>query len=342
MPGGDVDPGADPWRSPARLPFALDAAGGRLGYVALDEEAYRAASFLDGRLLADGRALAWAPWSKALDGTRRAPGGCDFIFHTGHVGSTLVARLLGDLPDVFALREPAILRDLAQARPPPAPYLDGILKLLTRTWRPNQRSLIKATSFVSLMAPTMMARIPDARALLMFSAPQEYIAGLLAGEASRRDMVAMAPDRRARLGARLRLEVEAADLSEGETAAMNWACEILSLADLAAEVGARAKWLDFDRFLAAPREGLATVLTHLRGEAPVAAVEAMLASPDFGRYAKDRRHAFDPAFRQRVLAAARREHGPQIEAGLAWLSALGSAHPDFAQAARAAAAGRMV
>jgi hypothetical protein len=342
LTSGRPDFGADPWRSPARLPFALDAAGERLGYLALDEEAYRAASFLDGRLLAHGRGLVWAPWREAMGGAAQTPGGCDFIFHIGHAGSTLVARLLGDLPEVFVLREPAILRDLAQAGPALAPYLDGVLKLLSRTWRPDQRSLVKATSFVNAMAPTMMSRVPGSKALLMFSAPQNYIAGLLAGEASRRDMVAMAPGRRARLGARLGFDTDVADGSEGETAAVNWACEILALADLAAEVGDRAMWVDFDRLLKAPRPGLEAILRHFRGEAPTDAVEGMLASPDFGRYAKDRRHAFDPNLRERVLAAARRDHAREIEGGLAWLSALGSAHPDFAQAARAAAAGRIV
>lgn len=332
----------DPWRSPERLPFVLDVAGDRLGYLTLDEEAYRAASFLDSRLLTQGATLAWSPWREAVECAPQEPMACDFIFHIGHVGSTLVARLLGDLPRVFALREPGILRDLALAGGPLEPCLGPILRLLSRTWRPDQRSLIKATSFVNVLAPAMMARVATSRALLMFSAPQTYIAGLLAGEASRRDMAAMAPGRRARLAARLRFAFGPEDLTDGETAAMNWACEILALADLAATVGRRAAWLDFDGFLAAPRPGLDTVLTHLWGEAPSWAVEAMVASPDFGRYAKDRRHAFDPAFRHRVLAAAHQDHAEEIERGLAWLTALGSAHPDFAQAARAAAAGRMI
>jgi len=342
LAGGEPDSGAKSWRSPARLPFAIDRAEDRLGYLVLDEEAYRAASFLDGRLLADGRALAWAPWREAWDGAADAPRGCDFIFHIGHVGSTLMARLLGALPEIFALREPAILRDIAQAGPSLTPYLDDVLKLLSRTWRPDQRSLIKATSFVTALAPTMMARVADSKALLMFSAPQNYIGGLLAGEASRRDMTTMAHARRVRLGSRLGFDMGDARLSAGETAAMSWACEILALADLAFQVGGRAIWLDFDRFLAAPKTGLELILSHFRGAAPATAVEAILASPDFGRYAKDRRHAFDPAFRQRVLVAAHREHAVEIESGLAWLSALGSAHPDFATAARAAAAGRVL
>jgi hypothetical protein len=317
------------WRSPRRLPFALDPTSGALGYLDLDETAYGEASFLDERLLGEGRGLAWAPWSEAAGAAEIAPRGCDFIFHIGHVGSTLVSRLLGALDTVFSLREPTILRALAHDPGKRAERLAVILPLLCRTWREGQRSLIKATSFVNAMAPDLMATAPDSRALLMFSAPQVHMAGLLAGEGSRRDTIAMAPARLARLNTRLGSRIAAAGLSAGELAAVAWACEIVSLADLAAAVGARAAWVDFDRFLSAPRAGLAAMLTHLWGAAPAASVETMLKSPDFGRYAKD----------QAVIAQARRDHAAEIDRGLAWLNALGAAHPDFALAVRTASAG---
>jgi hypothetical protein len=175
----------------------------------------------------------------------------------------------------------------------------------------------------------------------MFSAPQIHMAGLLAGEGSRRDMAAMASARLARLNARLGCEISPTGLSPGELAALAWACEIQTLADLAADVGTRAAWLDFDRFLSHPREGLRAVLTHLWGEAPTASVEMMVTSQDFARYAKDRTQAFDPAFRQQVLADAMRTQSVEINRGLAWLNALGTSHGDFARAARAASAGRL-
>ncbi len=330
------------WRTPRRLPFALDPVTGALGWLDLDETAYGEASFLDERLLGDGHTLAWAPWSEGAGAAALAPRGCDFIFHIGHVGSTLVSRLLGAAERTFSLREPTILRALAQDAASLQPRLEVVLPLLCRTWRPGERCLIKATSFVNAIAPDLMATAGDSRAILMFSAPQIHIAGLLAGEGSRRDMVAMAPARLARLNTRLGSRIDASGLSAGELAAAAWACEILSLGDLAAAVGARAAWLDFDRFLGAPRAGLVAVLTHLWGEAPAASVEMMLRSPDFSRYAKDRSQAFDPSLRQAVLGQALREHAAEIDRGLAWLNALGMRHGDFAKAVRAAAAGRMV
>jgi hypothetical protein len=328
------------WRSPRRLPFAFRE--DRLGFVALDEAAYRAASFLDARILAGGAVLEWAPLAEAEAAAKGLAAACDFIFHIGHVGSTLVSRVLEEGPRTFSLREPAILRDLASVAmgPETVSRLDLTLRLLGRAWRPSQRALVKATSFVGRIGPAMMGRVPDARALLMFCAPEPHMAGLLAGEASRRDMGAMAASRRDRLAMRLgaRIAVE----GPGEIAAMSWACELVALADIAVAAPGRTAWLDFDRFLRDPREGVTAVLDHLRGGAPPEEVAAVLASPEFGLYAKDRRHAFDAAFRARVIAAARREHQAEIALGVAWLDRLGARAPAFVAAARAAAAGRIV
>jgi hypothetical protein len=334
-------PTLEAWRSPRRLPFAVDPVTGALGYLDLAEADYAEASFLDERLLAGGHRLAWAPWPEAAAAAEHASPGGDFIFHIGHVGSTLMSRLLGASERVFSLREPTILRALAQDPAGAKGGLEVTLRLLCRTWRPGQRSLIKATSFVNVIAPDLMACAPGSRALLMFSAPQIYLAALLAGEGSRRDTAAMAPARVARLNARLGSQIAPAGLSPGELAALAWACEIQSLADLATLVGDRAAWLDFDRFLGDPREGLRRILTHFWGEAPTASVEMMVNSPDFSRYAKDRTQAFDPVFRQQVLAEALRSEGVEINRGLAWLNALGTTHGDFATAARAASAGRL-
>ena len=333
-----------PWRSPRRLPFGLTPDGAGLTWLDLDEDAYHAASFLDGRLLTRHGPLHAVRFEKIeTDSLPPAPA-LDFIFHIGHVGSTLMARLLGDRPGVFALREPAILRDLAE-RPDLSGHLELILRLLSRTWRGDQRALVKATSFASGLGPALLAAAPDARALLMFSAPHIHMAGLLAGEGSRSDLMALAPHRRARLTARLGIagtDLSGADSSSrGETAALAWACEILALADIAHAAPRRTAWLDFDHFLAEPQAVGASALRHLYGEATEAQVTALIASPHIRRYAKDPDQPFDPAFRAQVVEAALHSQATEVERGLAWLNALGARSPDFVAAARAAASGRL-
>jgi hypothetical protein len=175
----------------------------------------------------------------------------------------------------------------------------------------------------------------------MFVSPLTYLATILAGPASRAALTGAAPGRIKRL--RMRLGTAPwtlGDLSEGELAAMGWACEICALAVIAARHPDRVLWLDFDEFLARPGAGLASVLRFLHGDAPSAVVEAMLRSPHLHRYSKAPEHPYDAALRRGILAQGLAENRVEIERGLRWLNETGSAHPIFANAARSAAAGR--
>ncbi len=333
-------PAPDVWASPRRLPFALSPEG--LGFLEMAVEDYAVASFLDGRLLETHGPVHWAAWTDVEAAARAAPATADWIFHMGHVGSTLISRILGRVDGVFALREPAILREFAAAERGTDPRLGTVTRLLSRVWRPDQRALIKATSFVTALGPSILSAQGEARAILLFAAPQGHIAGLLAGEASSRDVAALHAARAARLRRRLGPLPGLEAMSPGPRAALAWACELMGLADLAAAAPGRVMWVDFDRFLQEPGPGLARLLGHLGRDASPGVVEALLRSPEFGRYAKDQRHAFDANARRAVIAQALATHAQEVERGLSWLNSLGAAYPDFAQAARLSAAARGV
>ena len=80
------------------LAQALDPAAGMVRLVAMGREAYRAASFLDDRLLqqpVDAQIVPWPNVEDAMSGALRHD--ARWIFHIGHVGSTLISRLLGEI-----------------------------------------------------------------------------------------------------------------------------------------------------------------------------------------------------------------------------------------------------
>jgi len=313
------------------------------------EADFRAASFLDERILAEGRAGSWVPFEEVADVSAHLAGESDYIFHIGHAGSTLVSRLLGASERVFALREPAILRTLARrldratdrahrGYPLEGPHLGVTLKLLARVWRPGQRSLVKATSFVSDIAPAILAASPRAKALLMFVSPQVHIATRLAGPATRAELPAVSEQWLERLHRRLggvywRLE----RISEGERAALGWACEICALASAAHSFPGRVRWLEFEAFLADPAAGLAAVATFLHGDLQDGDVASMLAQGDLGRYSKAPQFNYDARTRSQTIESGLRDHADEIGRGIAWLNAAGNAHPLIAEAARSSA-----
>ncbi|WP_374571497.1 hypothetical protein [Phenylobacterium sp.] len=312
--------------SPELFPLDLEI-GEAAALIELNPVDYERASFLDARM--QRPTVARLPYPELAAAAEGLPVACDYIFHVGHVGSTLMSRVLGTHPAVFSLREPQVLRTLAQAEALGAwtpqlldARLNVFLALLSRTWTPARRATIKATSLVSELAGRLLDQQPGARALMMTAAPAVYLATILGGPNSRQELALAAPGRLARLNRRLggpRWRLEA--LSEGELAAMSWACEMSALGAAAGRNGERCAWIDFDRFLADPRAGLSRALTALHGRADPAQVEAMARSPYFERYSKAPEYGYSPALRREVLAAAERDHGGEIRRGLAWLEA---------------------
>ncbi len=319
-------------RTPDLYPLRLDFAGRRGLLLRLSEEAYRSASFLDERLLETAGPGEWIGLDRLEAVATGLPERIDYIFHIGHVGSTLLARLLGRSDRVFALREPAVLRVLADSAcavgledaVADAAGLEArlglSLRLFSRVWREEQRSLIKATSFVGAMASRLLARPGSPRALLLTVSPIVYIASILAGPNARAALPGLAAARLGRLhrrlgAARWRLE----DMGEGELAAMSWVCETFGLTDAADRFASRVLWMDFEQFLDAPEAGLIAALRHLHGHADPREVADMVGAPDLRLYAKAPEHPFDAALRRRILAQAASDHRAAIDRGLAWL-----------------------
>ena len=333
--------------TPRWLAFDLEAATDRTSLLELDEDAYRAASFLDQRAIQPGAQLAEATWDEvaaALPADARRD--VQYIFHIGNVGSTLISRLLGELPSVFALREPLLLRTFAAMLDPgggavaqwDGPQAQARLHtlgaLLSRTFRPEQRAIVKATSFTSEIAARLVPA--GSRALFLFASAQPYIENILAGPNSRQTLELLSPARLDRLRRRCPgLALDLRTLPEGRKAALGWACEMSSLDDNAARLPAGSvQWLDFDVFLADPVGHFAAVARQFGHEAEGATARAIAEGPLMRRYSKALEYEFTPRTRQEILAEARRFQGPAIRDALVWLNALAARYPAVADAIR--------
>ncbi len=274
------------------------------------------------------RLVRWPDLAEIVDARRDL----QFVFHIGHVGSTLLARLLGEVPGLFALREPMVLRTLAALDVSErATLLPTVTALLSRTFRPSDRALVKATSFVSEIAAELVPA--GSRALMMYAKLPNYICGILAGEASRRELAALHPSRAARLAARVPGLNSAQATGEARRAALAWACEMTSLEVAAAALPPDAvAWLDFDRFLADPARLLGEAARFFGAALPASDAEALAAGPLMGRYSKAPEHEYSAALRQALLRQTAAERRDEIADALGWLAAAAPASPLLAQA----------
>ncbi len=317
-------------RDAAWLVQALDSASAMVRVVKMDRDAYRAASFLDDRMLQQPHFAGVVPWASIANAVPSdARSDARWIFHMGHVGSTLVARLLGEIENVLSVREPRILRDLAmlpgERR---SEYAEPVRKLLSRTFAADEIALVKATSFVSEMAPELLPA--GERALFMYATPTNYIASILAGENSVKELAALAPSRAQRIAGRAQL---AQPRNAAESAAAAWACEMTALEAAADSLpDAHVMWADFDDMLGDMTNALARVAQFFGFEAPADRIHAIATGPLMRRYSKATEHEYSPSLRAELIAEATAANRAEIDSALAMLQSAAQTSPLLARA----------
>lgn len=317
------------------LAQAIDPNAGMLRLVAMDANSYRAASFLDDRLMqqpVDAHIVPWPEVEEAVEGELRND--ARWIFHVGHVGSTLVSRLLGELGGVLAIREPRLLRDLALC---PAEvrrrYIQSVAKLMSRTFGEAEVACVKATSFASEIAAEL---VPSGeRALFMYARPDHYVASILAGENSVKELHTLGEQRRKRLTARgVQLPTPRND---ADRAAAAWACEMTALeAAATAMTDRRIAWADFDVMLDDMANALAGITEFFGFAADPARLQAIAGGPLMQRYSKALEYEYSPGLRAELIAEASGTHEQDIAAALAMLAAAAEKSELLAQALRRA------
>jgi hypothetical protein len=336
--------------SPDVYPHKIDLNSLMVLLVRFGPDAYRQASFLDDRILTPATAGAWA----SIDSVADASKGVDvrpvsFIFHTGHVGSTLVSRLLDEGGAVLSLREPLPLRSLAEAHDTlgradallSREAFDRNLVLLMRLWGrgyPATRSVvIKATSSAGRLAPTLLSANEGSRAIYLNLRAEPYLATLLAGQNSPADLRGHGPERMRRLQSRVgHPPAPLHSLSIGELAAMSWLVESWSQRDALDRFPDRVMAFDFDRFLAAIGPGIGRVLGHFGLPTDARHLEGLARSPVLTRYSKAPEYAYSPEVRGELLRESRRRNSDEIRRGLAWLERLAKSDDAAAEIVEAA------
>jgi hypothetical protein len=322
--------------TPDAYPQKLDLARQAWLVIEFAEAAYRAASFLDDRVLEPTTRGGWLLFDRVLEAAQRAADlkPVHFIFHTGHVGSTLVSRLLDETGAVLSLREPLPLRTFADAYDvlqhpesllAPARFeelLTGQVRLWSRGYPATRCVVVKATSSAGRLAPTLLAR-SSTRAIYLNQRAESAITTLLAGQNSPLDLRGHGPGRMQRLCARLdRPLTPLHALSPGELAAMSWLTESVCRHDVLTRFAGQVLAVDFDAFLADVGGGMRRVLTQFGLPIDERQLSRLAASPVLTRYSKAPEHPYGPMLRTQVLETARREHRAEIDRGLAWLATL--------------------
>ena len=307
-------------------PHTFDAKADRVMLVRLSAADYRLTSFFDSRMLAPGMTAAWFDYIPlAVSAEQIAPKPLHMIFHTGHVGSTLLSRLLDEVPGVLGLREPhplqtlAGMADEAHARGAYLARLRTFLRLWSRGFEATRTVVLKATSITGRIAPDILLAAPDMKAVYLGLPAEPYITAILAAISGAADLKLFETLRHRQLSARLGRDLPAGG-SVGELAAIAWMVEHGNQQQARAAGGRRVMVLDFDTLLADLEGNLAQVLRHF-DLPPVA--DRLVKSLALTRYSKaPEQLAFSPATRAERMKQTRARFAPEIEKGLTLISTL--------------------
>jgi hypothetical protein len=309
----------------------------RIGLVVhVNRDMYRQAAFLDDRMFAADTQGAWFPLDSLLQITAALPAcTAHYIFHIGHCGSTLLSRLLGDVPGCFSLREPLGFLALAMTSrelKSPDSHLDAkqwqdlfrmVTALQARCYAESDTALIKATSVAGNLLQPVLAADADSRAILLYMDLEPWLATMLRAPGTRESVRAFAgawlADFR-RLTGDTVVELEALD--DVRQAVIGWTTMLLNFTQAAANYPGRTHWLNFDAFLGSPAAHCKRLTEFLTLQTTDARIEALIDTPIMGHYAKDPHQDFDAVARTRELSEARGRFDTEIRAGLQWFDEL--------------------
>lgn len=321
--------------SPEWYPQKLDLLQRRVLMIRMTQADYRAASFLDDRMLGPQSEGLWLHLETLLDQAAEVePRPLHFIFHTGHVGSTLLSRLLDEVADIVSLREPLPLRDLATLFDQPNPsllhdrMLEAFLHLWSRGYERTEAVVLKATSNTTRLAPRLFESRPDVRAVHLYMGARPTIETLLSTPSSGVDMASMADERLRRM--RMMVPETEIPRSPGELAALTWAVERLTQRASERQFGENILGIDFEQFLEDPRSHLEHVVVHFGLRTTPDRVTSALEGPVMTQYSKKPEHSYSLELRAMRLARTRSECAEEIARGHAWLHGLAAHSADIA------------
>jgi hypothetical protein len=294
-------------------------------FVPMDRAAYHRSIFLDGRISPAADQAMHMPVDALAAGTP-APARTGWIFHVAHCGSTLLARALDDPAANLVLREPLALRQ--QAFVGDGRRLAMTAAMLSKRYRADLPTIVKANVPVNFLLPELVALDPEAAAIFLYCSLGDYLLAILRSENHRGWLRRVTAQLAAYLG-------DLSGLADAELCAALWLAQMRAFgAALSAMPHGRA--LDSEAFFAAPRPVLNAAARHLGVPLDEAAIEATVAGPLFATYSKNPDLPFDNAARLARRAETEAALGGEMAQARAWIERTA---PDEAAAAAAAVAG---
>lgn len=316
--------------------FAPDTSQSK--FLVVEERMLQQSPFIDVRFEPLAKAHFWVDTAElfALEARHDVPRPRPvFIFHHAFVCSTLLARCLGQIDAFFSLKEPWILRRLADhkrahsrlASSPPWPEMFGTyLKLLCRNFDTGRTPVIKATNVANNLLVDVLRFMPESRILYLYSDLESFlVSNLKKGRDTQQKIPALA---KSFLGDGDFLQKfpgmrDPSQLSFLQACALTWVVNLYNLGHaLKSNGGARVKTLDMQAFLGNPTQTLHVLSRHFGHQADPVDAARMVAAEVLQTNAKDQSKPFGIEQRQYEMNEIRTRYHHELNEAMAWIDPL--------------------
>lgn len=312
--------------------------------VRMSRDSYARSSFLDHRTIAAREGERRLPIASLMDAygrERPQPTPSMFVAHTALCGSTLLTRCI-DIPGTcMAYREPYLFHNLsgiwrlglqekvhARIGRRDPPILDLALALCARTYGDEERSVVKLSDTCTSLLPSILARSPGSKVLLMYHRLERFLLAMLRHESRRQYIRNMRMRAEADLRATGRQDIPSGpDLSDGRCAALVWMGLMYPYRRLLAAAPDRVRSLNAATFLDQPLDTLERLDEFFDLRIGRDCLEARIAKGTMNRNAKDPGRAFDRDRHKAELESAAQELRREIDDAVAWTENVSAVEP---------------
>ncbi|MBM3855509.1 MAG: hypothetical protein FJ399_20535 [Verrucomicrobia bacterium] len=323
---------------PEFLVFDFVPDQGLTKFLVASEEILDQSPFIDIRFEPLAQAQFWVSTADllALESRRDVPRpGPAFIFHHAFVCSTLLARCLGRSNAFFSLKEPWILRRLAdvkRARSDAAPgpawreLLCAYVNLLCRNFRTGRVPLIKATNVANNLLEDLLQFMPGQRVLYLYSDLESFLISVLRkSDDTKQKMPALAQSflQDGNFVQRVPHLGKPAQMTPLQASAAVWLVSLYNLQRIASRHSRAAlRTLDARDFMRDPPGTIAHVSRFFGHEPDTAEIERMTDRAVLEANAKDPPQPYSPGQRRIDMDATASRHRRELADMRDWIEPL--------------------
>ncbi len=263
------------------------------------------------------------------------------IQHTALCGSTLLCRCLDFPGKCLPYKEPYLLHNLsgiwrigarrklqAQLPYPDTPILDVALAMLSRTYRPEEKPLIKLSDSCVSLCPSLLQHHANARLLLMYHRLPRFLVAMLRTPERRayvRNMLVRAHVDLAQCGKRALVTREFD--TDGRAAAYVWLALMYPYLRLLVDAPDRVRSLDATDFFDTPAQTLRSVSNFLELGLSDADIDGRIGEGVLDRDSKASDQDFDNGRYRRDLDKSAAVLAVEIDDAIDWVTNLSADEP---------------